>query len=145
MASVKVMDYSLLIGIHYQTEENERETKRNKKRYKNSVWQRIKRNSFMQDFGGMKGENEDEKRDEIYFMGIIDILIKFEARKKMEHLFKKIPYGDEVSVVPPLQYSERFYNFIKNLLPQTETEEMLIEKEVPSPSTSVITSKKKEE
>jgi len=66
-----------------------------------------------------------------------------QEKKKMEHLFKKIPYGDEVSVVPPLQYSERFYNFIKNLLPQTETEEMLIEKEVPSPSTSVITSKKK--
>jgi len=89
LASVKVMDYSLLIGIHYQTEENERETKRNKKRYKNSVWQRIKRNSFMRDFGGMKGENEDEKRDEIYFMGIIDILIKFEARKKNGTLIQK--------------------------------------------------------
>jgi len=141
LASVKVMDYSLLVGIHYQTEENEKETKRNIRRFKKlTVWHSIKKNLFMQDSGGIEGMNTAEDRKEIYFMGIIDILIKFEAKKKMENFFKKIPYGDEVSVIPPTSYSDRFYSFIKGLLPHAEEED---EEDTDTTSSSKAKKKKK--
>lgn len=94
----------------------------------------------MQDSGGIEGMNTAEDRKEIYFMGIIDILIKFEAKKKMENFFKKIPYGDEVSVIPPTSYSDRFYSFIKGLLPHAEEED---EEDTDTTSSSKAKKKKK--
>jgi len=39
-------------------------------------------------------------------------------KKKMEHLFKSISVpGNEVSVVPPGFYAERFVSFMQGLLP----------------------------
>jgi len=72
----------------------------------------------MTDSGGLKGRNEDYDRDELYYFGIIDVLIKYETRKKMEHLLKFISgSGNEVSVVPPSFYAERFVSFMQGLLP----------------------------
>jgi hypothetical protein len=42
--------------------------------------------------GGMEGFNPTENRKELYFTGIIDILQRYKLRKKLEHLFKSIPF-----------------------------------------------------
>jgi len=83
LATHKVMDYSLLFGIYYSTEDNEKETKIRERKFKKiDIWKKIKRSTWMKDDGGIKGFNEDEQREEMYYFGIIDILIKYETKKK---------------------------------------------------------------
>lgn len=61
---------------------------------------------------------------EVYYIGIIDILIQFQAKKKLEHLVKSIAYSpEEVSVVEPQFYSKRFFEFISSLLVADDEEE----------------------
>jgi len=83
LATHKIMDYSLLVGIYYKTEENEKDTKlREKKFKKHIIWNKVKRSKWMIDNGGIIGRNDERERDELYHFGIIDILIKYETKKK---------------------------------------------------------------
>lgn len=50
----------------------------------------------------------------IYFIGIIDTLTEFNAKKKIEYNFKKTFFGKGISCLPPKDYATRFYNFIAN-------------------------------
>mgnify|MGYP000891964036 FL=1 len=52
-------------------------------------------------------------KSEKYLIGIIDILTLFDTRKKMEYCFKRLIHGDGISAVPPEQYAERFYEFVR--------------------------------
>ena len=38
----------------------------------------------------------------LYFVGIIDILTNYGAKKKLEYAFKSIRYGKKVSCIPPM-------------------------------------------
>ena len=49
----------------------------------------------------------------IYFLGIIDILTDYSSVKKLEHIVKRIAFGPTISAIPPKEYADRFYNFIK--------------------------------
>jgi len=51
--------------------------------------------------------------EEIYYLGIIDILQKYNRRKKVEHLFKSVMYNaHDISAVDPQEYAARFKAFI---------------------------------
>ena len=53
---------------------------------------------------------------QIYIVGIIDYLQKYDIKKKFEHLFKAILYTKErnmISAVEPDYYSKRFYDFME--------------------------------
>ena len=55
-------------------------------------------------------------KDEIYFLGIIDILTEYNCKKSTEHFFKVIRYCSEnMSCVPPLPYMTRFNNYMENI------------------------------
>jgi len=115
------MDYSLLLGIYYPTEKNKAKTEANiKKRKEGGTYiSSLKQNAFQEH---LKAVREDGV-EEIYYIGIIDILIEYAAKKKVEHLLKWIAYaGEEVSVVEPEFYKQRFDKFIKELvyLPQSD-------------------------
>jgi len=73
-------------------------------------------NIFCQDQGGMQMMLEDGKEGEcIYFCGIIDVLQKYNKRKKVENFFRGLqPKTDvaTISAVPPEQYSMRMYEFL---------------------------------
>ena len=73
------------------------------------------------DDGGYKSSNElDELTQELYFIGIIDILTPFDMKKRSESFFKRLvqdKYG--VSAVKPLYYGERFFNFMRTLTSNT--------------------------
>ena len=57
--------------------------------------------------------SKDKKK--IIFVGIIDILTHYGAKKSLEHNLKHIVYGNTISCVPPKQYGDRFFNYIKNV------------------------------
>ena len=55
--------------------------------------------------------------NEIYFMGIIDILTEYNCIKSFEHFFKVIGYcSQKMSCVPPLTYMNRFNNYIEGVV-----------------------------
>uniref|UniRef100_A0A8B9Q383 Phosphatidylinositol 5-phosphate 4-kinase type-2 gamma n=1 Tax=Apteryx owenii TaxID=8824 RepID=A0A8B9Q383_APTOW len=60
---------------------------------------------------------EGGPRKEVYFMGLIDILTQYDARKKAAHAAKTVKHGAgaEISTVHPEQYAKRFLDFITNI------------------------------
>jgi hypothetical protein len=68
--------------------------------------------------GGCEGQNPDgTPNNELYFMGIIDILTLYGIGKKLENFGKSIKYNeDEISAVDPQKYADRFKKFIATSL-----------------------------
>lgn len=65
-------------------------------------------------------------RNEIYYMGLIDILTHYDTKKKAAHAMKTAKHGAraEVSSIKPSQYSKRFIEFITEHIrsePSSET------------------------
>jgi len=64
--------------------------------------------------GGMVLEDDDGLciGNEVYFVGLIDILQKYNKRKKLENWIKKIKYEEtEISAAPPDLYAQRMRDF----------------------------------
>ena len=70
--------------------------------------QDIRKPFFEKDRGGIISKDGRN----IYFIGIIDIFTDFGAKKKAENLFKSIFQGPNISCKPPIEYYERFHNFM---------------------------------
>lgn len=94
-----IMDYSLLIGIHYVQDcsQNIRSLIENKNNRK---------------FVGIL--SSDQKK--VYYLGFIDFFSTWSTIKKFERLYKAIIIGSSngISAVPPDKYSLRFMKFIKS-------------------------------
>lgn len=58
------------------------------------------------------------------YFGIIDILQKYNARKRFEHVWKTSLHGDIVSVADPHHYAQRFLDFMKRVFVLQENEEI---------------------
>ncbi|KAI5622908.1 phosphatidylinositol 5-phosphate 4-kinase type-2 gamma-like isoform X1, partial [Silurus asotus] len=54
---------------------------------------------------------------EVYFMGLINILTHYDTKKKAAHAAKTVKHGSgaEISTVHPEQYGRRFLEFISNI------------------------------
>ncbi|KAK2704330.1 hypothetical protein QYM36_016656 [Artemia franciscana] len=144
LESFKIMDYSLLVGVHNVSkarnepviEEVERDDQIDVEdssrpplaRSKSINRQRLIANSTAlesiqvnqeeeeNDFpsGAIPAWNESGDRLALY-LGIIDILQSYRFKKKLEHAFKSlITDGDTVSVHRPNYYSKRFLDFMKS-------------------------------
>ena len=139
---MNIMDYSLLLGIHYVNKGNEKTVERRKSlmslpRMKsssplNEEEQRKQeekeidevllpspemktiKSIFTSDQGGYQAtDDRGTPMGEIYYMGIIDILQKYSLKKKLEHSFKSITQDSEgLSAVGAGHYARRFYQFI---------------------------------
>ncbi|XP_049850670.1 uncharacterized protein LOC126323721 [Schistocerca gregaria] len=115
LAEHNVMDYSLLVGIYYDSTGKESAFKSHKGRFRNR--DEGFRSKFQEEYGGIPGVNPETGEKEIYYCGIIDILQRYNGRKKLEHFFKSIPYNpDTISIVEPVYYAKRFLNFISNVI-----------------------------
>ncbi|KAM6450498.1 phosphatidylinositol 5-phosphate 4-kinase type-2 beta [Python bivittatus] len=145
LAQLKIMDYSLLVGIHdvdrAEQEEMEVEDRAEDEECENDG---IGGNpigsygtppdspgnllNFPRFFGpgefdpsvdvyAMKS-HESAPKKEVYFMAIIDILTPYDAKKKAAHAAKTVKHGAgaEISTVNPEQYSKRFNEFMSNIL-----------------------------
>ncbi|XP_044074258.1 phosphatidylinositol 4-phosphate 5-kinase type-1 gamma-like isoform X2 [Siniperca chuatsi] len=131
LESFKIMDYSLLLGVHNKTQaERERQSQGSpagggdekrraaQKALYSTAMESIQGGSTCRDtldhddtMGGIpavgvKGECL------LLFIGIIDILQSYRMIKKLEHSWKSLIHdGDTVSVHRPGFYAERFYKF----------------------------------
>lgn len=74
---------------------------------------------FYQDDGGFLSTDENNQPlNEIYHMGIIDILTPYDGIKKFEHAFKSINHDpNAISAVDPQRYASRFIDFLVNGTP----------------------------
>ncbi|XP_064906859.1 phosphatidylinositol 5-phosphate 4-kinase type-2 alpha isoform X3 [Numenius arquata] len=140
LAQLKLMDYSLLVGIHdverAEQEEVECEENDGEEEGESDGTHPIGTppdspgntlNSSLPlapgefdpaiDVYGIKS-HENAPRKEVYFMAIIDILTHYDAKKKAAHAAKTVKHGAgaEISTVNPEQYSKRFLDFIANIL-----------------------------
>jgi len=66
---------------------------------------------FYRESGGVMGTD-----NELYFFGIIDILVEYSLKKQAEHKLRSTIHGKGVSAVPPDMYSLRFQHFMKDVI-----------------------------
>ncbi|XP_061484699.1 phosphatidylinositol 4-phosphate 5-kinase type-1 beta isoform X4 [Rhineura floridana] len=135
LESFKIMDYSLLLGIHVldsAAKEREGETSQNTSDSKRPGGQRVLYSTAMESIQGpgktgdcvitestntMGGIPAKSYKGEklLLFMGIIDILQSYRLIKKLEHSWKALVYdGDTVSVHRPSFYADRFLKFMSS-------------------------------
>ena len=134
LCKIGVNDYSLLLGIHYIN----RDKKSNIHQSNNEIHKEksgdfddtfIKESSLSDKSYDSRNEKlktlcdfEDggiisETGNEIYFVGIIDILTSYNFKKKGEHFIKMIRYcSNNMSCVPPEQYRDRFVNYMSKVI-----------------------------
>jgi len=88
-----------------------------------SVIPNLFKNQFQQHFNGIKYIREDGVM-EIYYVGIIDVLIQYMTKKQFEGFVKKLANpGEEASVVQPTYYAQRFFNFMREIVSKPPSEQ----------------------
>jgi len=111
-----IIDYSLLMGIHYLTPEEININKEQPLTQRKSLYET--RNINNKD-GVLSSDGT-----KLYFFGIIDILTQYNSRKKAEYVFKRITSGKGISAVPPNQYGQRFRKFITSIVDKPKIEDL---------------------
>ncbi|NXA10180.1 PI51B kinase, partial [Sapayoa aenigma] len=133
LESFKIMDYSLLLGIHIlnsNMKEKEEEGSQSAFDAKRHGGQKVLYSTAMESIqgpgksgdsvttettntmGGIPAKNHKGEKL-LLFMGIIDILQSYRLMKKLEHSWKALVYdGDTVSVHRPGFYADRFLKFM---------------------------------
>ena len=132
LCKIEANDYSLLLGIHYINKEkkgnqfNSTNIIQNKTGIEDSILKestlsdkscdsRQEKLKALIDFedGGIISETGNE----VYFVGIIDILTKFGFKKKCEHFIKMLRYcSNNMSCTPPQMYRDRFVNYMNKVI-----------------------------
>ncbi|KAM8827879.1 phosphatidylinositol-4-phosphate 5-kinase, type I, beta a [Spinachia spinachia] len=123
LESFKIMDYSLLLGIHISDRkqlgrENRCDSRKGQKVLYSTALESIQGNSKGSEpvadddtLGGIPAKHKDERL--LIFLGIIDILQSYRFIKRMEHSWKALVHdGDTVSVHRPSFYADRFLKFM---------------------------------
>nr|XP_043897133.1 phosphatidylinositol 4-phosphate 5-kinase type-1 gamma-like isoform X1 [Solea senegalensis] len=131
LESFKIMDYSLLLGVHNKTQaEREYQSQGSpagggdekrpaaQRALYSTAMESIQGSSTCRDtldhddsMGGIPAVSSKGERL-LLFIGIIDILQSYRLSKKLEHSWKSLIHdGDTVSVHRPGFYAERFYKF----------------------------------
>ncbi|XP_048475232.1 phosphatidylinositol 4-phosphate 5-kinase type-1 beta [Rhincodon typus] len=135
LESFKIMDYSLLLGIHnldlaIKEREKEAENLQTASDGKRPGGQKVLYSTALESIQGATKSGESVGTDDIMggipaknskgerlllYMAIIDILQSYRFIKKLEHSWKALVYdGDSVSVHRPGFYADRFLKFMSS-------------------------------
>eukprot|EP00474_Spongospora_subterranea_P010791 CRZ11249.1 hypothetical protein [Spongospora subterranea] len=116
LSSAMQMDYSLLIGIYNRDQDPTNPTD-------DELLARLgytpeeADNPSSYDRRGLLSRDSNRRIANVYFMGIIDYLQKYNWKKKTEHFFKAIVNDrSSISAVNPPAYAKRFSAFIERHL-----------------------------
>ncbi|XP_078545095.1 phosphatidylinositol 5-phosphate 4-kinase type-2 gamma [Lissotriton helveticus] len=142
LVQLKIMDYSLLLGIHdiHRAEQEEEEDLKDDTEEGEDECPIGTTGSYGTSPEGIAGYLNSHKAlgpgefdgqidvyaiksadgapmKEIYFMGLIDMLTLYDAKKKAAHAAKTVKHGAgaEISTVHPEQYGKRFLEFVSNI------------------------------
>ncbi|XP_071803054.1 phosphatidylinositol 5-phosphate 4-kinase type-2 alpha-like [Asterias amurensis] len=140
LAELKLMDYSLLVGIHdcdrYEVEQHAENNDENGEEEDSGsggaltppdspgpITRQHHLSSGEYEFDSTQDVyaipcHESSPRNEVYFMALIDILTHWGAKKKAAQAAKTVKHGAgaEISTVKPEQYARRFLDFIEKVL-----------------------------
>ncbi|KAF9068538.1 hypothetical protein BDP27DRAFT_1224210 [Rhodocollybia butyracea] len=77
---------------------------------------------FYQDEGGLRATDEENREEAtIYYLGVIDILTPWSTLKRVENFWKGLSADrHKISPVPPSEYAERFFKFMKAIMKDGE-------------------------
>ncbi|XP_072373512.1 phosphatidylinositol 4-phosphate 5-kinase type-1 beta-like isoform X1 [Scyliorhinus torazame] len=135
LESFKIMDYSLLLGIHnldlaIREKEKEAENLQTASDGKRLGGQKVLYSTALESIQGVTKSGESVGTDDtmggipaknskgervLLYMAIIDILQSYRFIKKLEHSWKALVYdGDSVSVHRPGFYADRFLKFMSS-------------------------------
>ena len=134
LCKIEANDYSLLLGIHYINKE--KKSNNNQLNVTNNVQNKTNiEDSFLKEstLSDKSCDSRQEKLkalidfedggiisetgNEVYFVGIIDILTKFGFKKKCEHFIKMLRYcSNNMSCTPPQMYRDRFVNYMNKVI-----------------------------
>ena len=92
----------------------------NKSYIKNDTEDKLTNNNIFDNKGIIleDGGILNEKENEIYYMGIIDILTNYDCVKVGEFIYKSVRYcTKKMSCVSPAAYQERFINYLQQIIP----------------------------
>ncbi|XP_068450324.1 phosphatidylinositol 5-phosphate 4-kinase type-2 gamma-like isoform X3 [Clinocottus analis] len=141
LVRMRIMDYSLLLGIHdverAEREEEEMESSDEEEEEDENSLARAPESTSPEGIGGYMnsfkpmGPGEFDPyvdvyaiqsavgapQREVYFMGLIDVLTQYDTKKKAAHAAKAVKHGAgaEISTVHPEQYAKRFREFITKI------------------------------
>jgi hypothetical protein len=137
LCKIGANDYSLLLGIHYINKEKktgQRLSNNNLKENKTAEDSILRESTLSDKSCDSRQEKlkalidfEDggiisETGNEVYFVGIIDILTKFNWKKKCEHFIKMVRYcSNNMSCTPPPMYRDRFVNYMNKVVQKSST------------------------
>ncbi|PKA67013.1 Phosphatidylinositol 4-phosphate 5-kinase 6 [Apostasia shenzhenica] len=119
----RIMDYSLLVGVHFRDAVYEGGYQSPSKvdinlfqstRLGINIPARVQRTVRRTDIEvQLIGEPTGDCYEVILFFGVIDILQDYDISKKLEHAYKSIQHDPtSISAVDPKQYAKRFRDFI---------------------------------
>lgn len=153
LAKMRIMDYSLLVGIHHVSRGNRENLRERSMKvleptpgpapsgrgitttFKQSniqttssteaIPQERRMCIFYSEDGGFRSTHRDGlPAEELYFLGIIDILTPWRTKKRLEYLFRSIAEDSQtISAVNPRAYCKRFLSFMsENILQDTASD-----------------------
>uniref|UniRef100_A0A1I7VMB7 Pip kinase 1, variant n=1 Tax=Loa loa TaxID=7209 RepID=A0A1I7VMB7_LOALO len=127
LESFKIMDYSLLVGIHNKStaknaadaiDGGEPSTSNQKAKNKTvrAKNEKLLDSNYYTQYEQISFPAKNQRGDNLLlFLGIIDILQNYRLLKKLEHTWKSVLHdGDTISVHNPTFYAQRFITFLKS-------------------------------
>jgi len=108
LESFNICDYSLLIGFHH-VEQNIPSPEERENLYGTQT------SIFKEYQGGILSKDSENKEigEDLYFIGLIDILTAYDFKKKGEHVLKSLVWDkNEISAIAPEPYRKRFLRYI---------------------------------
>lgn len=119
LASLKCIDYSLLVGVHTVTETDEVSVTENPRGRECSHLYSF---SQVHDDVGLGFPSTAVVREkEVYFFGIIDFLSRYLTKKKCAHFWKTFLWPeDTLSTIPEDLYCDRFVKYLSTVIEASE-------------------------
>ncbi|KYQ89435.1 putative phosphatidylinositol phosphate kinase [Tieghemostelium lacteum] len=124
LSQLNIMDYSLLIGIHKNNININTSTSNSSNIDSNLIIQNegnsqsVPSLDHISKLFELDGSVYSKSKEEIYYLGVIDILVEYTFSKKLAHFIKTIRYGkeQEISTVSPNEYAIRFQKFMESII-----------------------------